>query len=101
MRQSVIRITTHDTKEVFEYPGENPRLWDVQIKIARVNHQGQSNTDDRFTIPSAKVFLTEGTMRKFGLVPQQTKVKEVPHTQSTAEDLLLELLSLVGVYPTE
>ena len=103
MRENIVRITTHDTKQTYEYPRkkgkEDPQLWEVTLQAGFVNNNsGQT----QYLSKVKSVFLTQDTLMSHGLVGQvRDKDNNVIVSPKTPEDLILELLEIVGVYPTE
>ena len=103
MRENIVRITTHDTKQTYEYlrekGKEDPQLWEVTLQTGYVNNcSGQT----QYLSKAVSVFLTEETLKSHGLVGQvRDKDNNVIVSPKTPEDLILELLEIVGVYPTE
>ena len=103
MREKIVRITTHDTKKVYEFSINNTKnitdLWEVEIKIAEVDWLGRT---DRYPQATKKIYLERETLESHGLTEavknEEGKVVEPP---KTPEDLILELLETVGIYPTE
>lgn len=102
MRENIVRIKTHDTRETYEFPikrGEdNPQLWEVEIRIGRVESRGLT----QYGLSTSKsVFLKCETLKLHGLIPKDTRLGKTVEPTRTAEDLIMELLEIVGVYPTE
>ena len=102
MRENIVRITTHDTKQTYEYPrekGKEDPVWEVTLQTGFVNsYSGQT----QYLSKIKSVFLTQDTLISHGLVGQvRDKDNNVIVSPKTPEDLLLELLEIVGVYPTE
>ena len=104
MKRNIVRITTHDTKQTYEYPrekgeGDDPQLWEVTLQTGYVNNDsGQT----QYLSKAVSIFLTEETLKSHELVGQvRDKDNNVKVSPKTPEDLILELLEIVGVYPTE
>ena len=97
-------IKTHDTKKTYEFPAKdgekNPHLWEVEMRIASVD--GHGNAYFKFSsIAQERIYIERSTLTEHGLIKDfNDKKVEVPPTK-TPEDLILELLEIVGVYPTE
>ena len=103
MREKIVRITTYDTKKTFEFPAkegvENPQLWEVELRTGGVGHDGRT----RYGLSKeTSIFVERHTLEDHGLTGKiiDKKGKEVIPPK-TPEDLILELLEIVGVYPTE
>jgi hypothetical protein len=101
MRQSIVRITTHDTKKTYEYgadiEGDRPQLWEATLALKCVDQNGRTGD---YHAKSVTVYLERETLERHKLVPQPAEPKRqpLPYTE-TPEDLLLRLLEAVGVYP--
>ena len=103
MRKNIIRITTHDTKKTYEFPAkkeeENPRLWEVELRIGTVNSDGRT----RYGFNTKCGIFLEGETLEFHGLKGEIKNEEgkVVKPPKTPEDLLLELLGTLGFYQTE
>lgn len=100
MRQSIVRITTHDTKKTYEYGADvddagRPQVWEATLKLKCVDVNGRTDQYGK----SATVYLERSTLERHKLVPQPKDAKPQPEPTETPEDLLLRLLEVVGVYP--
>ena len=100
MRKEIVRITTADTKETHEFPGKDlPDLWAVGIMINSLDGRGH-HTAGRSIIHT--VYVERQTLVNAGLRPVCAEDKKpTPEDEETAEDLILRLLEMVDVYPTE
>ena len=99
-RVSVVRITTADTKKTYEFDGkkDNLQLWEVSLQIRCVDDWGRSSSGSRHT--EGQVYLERQTLVNAGLLPVAAQDKEpTPEEKRTVEDLILELLEHVGVFP--
>lgn len=104
MRENIVRITTHDTKKTYEFPSGKtkniPNLWEVEMKISAVDWLGRSDFNYRYT--TKRICLERETLLSHGLTGEiKDKEGKVIEPPKTPEDLILELLEIVGVYPTE
>lgn len=74
-----------------------PQLWAVELRISPVGDHGYMQMPNG---ASATVFVERGTLQEHGLLPRpKTAAKENPSDVKPVEELILELLSHVGVYP--
>lgn len=98
MIENITRIKTV-TGNVYELPGKGiPQLWEIQLFIYHINENGSV---DRNSTRSSGIHVEREVLENHGLLPRaDTKEVESPVTK-TPEDLILELLERVGVYPTE
>ena len=99
MKKTVVRITTEDTKKTYELPGEDtPQLWAAEISVACVDKNGYHRHPDSC---KKTIYLERQTLIDHGLfcVMKETNNQSVPSL--TAEDLILQLLECVGVFPEE
>lgn len=100
MIKKVIQVTTDDTGETYEFPGDNnPNLFVVEVRIKRIDKGGTTAiyVDD----PVVKILhLEERTLQDAGLTPRPKKEQDTPLVE-TAEDLILRLLAMCEVYPGE
>ena len=99
--KSVTRITTSDTKKTYEFTGpDTPRLWAVDLQINSVNTNGLITRYSSDT--PTTVFLERETLKEHGLFPRvKTEVSEPVGIAPTVEDLILDLLGHLGVYPEQ
>jgi len=105
-KQTVIQITTYDTKKTYEFvrglQNENPPLWEVGSFVQRINQNGKiSQHQSSYKYPKKIMYLEEETLKSIGLVTSQKKDQAKKDPEKTVEDAILELLEYVGVYPTE
>ncbi len=102
MRENIIRITTHDTRKTYEFPmktGNNPYLWEVELRIGFVKANGRTLYG---LSRNTSIFLEESTLKQHGLIGKAIgKQRNKIEPSKNPEDLILELLELVGVYPME
>jgi len=103
-KQTVIRIETYDTKKTYEFvsgvQNENPPLWEVGIFVRPVGSGGTAVASGN-QYPKKVIHLERETLESCGLVPSQKKDEPKVEPTRTIEDVILELLEYVGVYPTE
>jgi len=91
-KETFVRITTEDTKKTYELPGKDvPQLWHVSMEI-RSHEKG-------YSICKEDIYLERQTLVDHGLVPQVEKDTPPPAPVPTVEDLILQLLEAVGVFP--
>jgi len=101
-KERVVRIKTHDTEKVYEFPGENPILWEVTLGIRDVCvRSGEPRA--KYDTKKVTIYLERETLEDAGLLPfaYESKREDPVDPIETPEDLLLRLLDLVGVYPVE
>jgi hypothetical protein len=103
-KQHLVRIVTHDTKKTYEFPSKEkkPQIWEVTLHLKCVDNSTGNVPSSHGTYPSATVYLERSSLEAAGLmsVPRPTH-DAIPEPQRRAEDLIMELLELVGVYPSE
>ena len=100
MKESIVRITTADTKKTYEFPHKaNPQLWEVKLSMVSVTFNGSS-----YAHMSAEkiIYLERETLENAGLLPNN-KYESVTskEPEETAEDLIIRLLEHVGYYPCQ
>lgn len=103
MRKTFTQITTHDTKKTYVFPpkeGEkNPQLWEVQLKIGHVNNCGSTPYNPSGEI---SIFVERATLANANVLPMlKEEPEDTPVKARTPEDLILELLEMLGVYPQD
>ena len=104
MRKQYVEITTHDTKKTYRFPPEegvvNPQLWETRIQIRCLGTFGMGSPS---WSSAESIHLERSTLERVGLLPKprDEQILQVNVKKKTPEDLLLELLETVGVYPTE
>ena len=99
-RQTIVRITTADTKKTYDLPGKDiPQLWKAKLSLHSINRDGANS----LSYPEAEVdvYLERQTLIDRGLVSKRSIDTPKPDPSPTMEDLIIELLERVGVYPTE
>jgi len=108
MKETIVRITTTGTeglrRKTYEFPrhdGEpNPRLWAVSLAISKVEEDGRDSTAGA-GIKRETVYLERQVLVDHGLLPWCAIDEKPPVSAPTAEDLILQLLECVGVFPGE
>ena len=99
MKKTVVRITTEDTKKTYELPGEDtPQLWAAEISVAAVDQYGHNRNPDSC---KKTIYLERQTLIDHGLIGKMQETKDQSVPAPTAEDLILQLLECVGVFPEE
>ena len=105
-KQTKVYITTDDTGNTYlmDKGGyqNNPQLWAVEIGMACVN--SQTGSHNMIAHADRKVFYVErNTLEKLGMVPFVPKRNDVSieERQDEITDVLLKLLSMVGIFPEE
>jgi|GEM_PF-5602906 len=110
MKETIVRITTTGTKglrgKTYEFPrhdGEpNPRLWAVSLSIIGVDADGRdSSTMGGAGITRETIYLERQVLVDHGLLSWCAIDEKPPVSAPTAEDLILQLLECVGVFPEE
>lgn len=98
MKEEIVRITTYDTKKVYELPGENvPQLWEVKLTISAINDRGSVCSSSRYDV----AHVERQTLVDAGLLPvAYNDKKSNSNPPKTPQDLILELLEILGVYPS-
>ncbi|MCG7853116.1 MAG: hypothetical protein MIO92_11405 [Methanosarcinaceae archaeon] len=101
MRKTFTQITTHDTKKTYVFPPEegenNPQLWEVELKIRHVNSYGNTPYEPSGEI---SIFVERATLANANMLPiLKEEPKDTPVKARTPEDLILELLEIIGIYP--
>ena len=101
MKESIVRITTADTKKTYEFPGDNPELYEARITLCKVDNGGNSYLDaKRYDNITKTIYIELDTVLKAGLEPYYHTPKNTdPEPTETAEDLIIRLLEHVGYYP--
>lgn len=103
-RVSKVVVTTADTKEVIEYPGsDTEQVWEVAIFVDCVDKNGHSYAASYRHRPSTSIYVRRQTLIDAGILPavHGDEPPAVAPTEENAEQLLLKLLALVGVNPSE
>jgi len=104
MKKTIVRITTEATEGVdsktFELPDETaPQLWAVELRIKSVGRNGNHNFD-RFASVVKTIYLEREVLELHGLVGKRPEPADPEvQAQPTAEDLIIQLLELVGYFP--
>jgi len=99
--KNVVRITTEDTKKMYEFPSEtSPEIWAVNIRIERLNLNGIVCFNAASYYSEKVIHVEERTLQNAGLIGRPSDKKDEP-IEETPEDLILRLLEHVGVYPVE
>jgi len=97
-REQFVRITTEDTKKTYELPGKHvPKLWGAGLNLYALNKNGSHA--EIYSACDAEIYLERQTLVDHGLIPQSPEDKPALDPAPTAEDLILQLLHTVGVYP--
>ena len=95
-------ITTVDGMQ-YTFPADKgtPQLWCVEMGMRCVSDEGTLPN----YVPIRKEFFVErSVLEKAGLVPDvrtKREREETPIVPETPQGLMLRLLSLLGIYPTE
>ncbi len=80
----------------------NPQLWSVELSVAAMDQNTGHHRHDAGRDLRERVFVERTVLEDHGLVPRKKEPdKPAEEPLKTAEDLLLELLEHVGVYPAE
>lgn len=106
MKKSYVEVTTYDTGKTYRFPAKesvkNPQLWEVDLSIATVNPQGHSPQPraERWRAQQP-IYLERNSLVKAGLLPKRDTDKPEKGTVQarTPEDLIYELLEMLGFYP--
>jgi len=99
MKKNIVRITTQDTKKTYDLPGDGvPQLWEVELFISAVSSSGYVRKD-KYQYPSKTFYFERKTLENIGMIGAEPKEKPVRTAYLTTEDLLLELLAEIGIYP--
>lgn len=101
MREELVRITTHDTEKMYEFPRKgSPALFLVEMRIRPVDRDGAVKNVPQYRHIDNGMYVELDTLLKAGMKPYERKPQEGdPEPVETAEDLMVRLLELVGVYP--
>lgn len=89
-------VVLHDGRRV-ELPAKE-QLWEVQLTIACLDDRGKACTR---SATQGSVHVTRATLGAHGLIPDMKSTEPTITPAPTAEDLILELLECVGVFPAE
>lgn len=101
METHITRITTDDTKKTYEFVDGKaaegtPMIYKLEIRVSNPTGMGG------FSIPqwvTAYLYVEHDSLVRTGhFVPQG---QQVPQVTESWQDLVLRLLDLVGVRPTE
>jgi len=99
MKKTIVRITTEDTKKTYELPGEKtPQLWAAEVSVTAVDNNGYHRHPDSC---KKTIYLERQTLIDHGLIGTQQETKDQSVPAPTAEDIILQLLECVGVFPEE
>lgn len=104
MKKQFVEITTYDTKKTYHFSADgkakNPQLWEVKLQIGTVGSQGHTKYG---LSGNDSIYLERQTLEDAGLIPLDPSktIKDTGAEVRTPEDLILELLEIVGVYPQE
>lgn len=102
--QHIVKITTDDTQKTYVFGGDpllnkqNPPLYKLEIRVCGNNGHGNFYAANQYS--DAWLCVEEKTLIACG----HFKAKDKPNTQPptrTLEDVVLELLDMVGVRPQE
>ncbi len=75
------------------------QIWEVTLSIRCLDGGGQANFSG-FT--SHTIHLPRATLEAHGLLPRKKEpTQPIPDPAPTVEDLILDLLECVGVYPEQ
>ena len=92
----VTEITT-DKGKMYRFPCiDNPQLWAVELRIACVGDNGKHHAK-QFT--TAVIHVERQTLVDHGLAPLTPVDAPIPVPAPTTEDLILQLIEHVRVFP--
>lgn len=95
--ETKLTVVLHDGRRV-ELPSKE-QLWQVELRISPLNEHGTAGTT---CVATGVTHVSRETLEQHGLLPRVVTKRLAPGGPTpTAEDLILELLECVGVYPTE
>jgi hypothetical protein len=97
MRENIVRITTADTKKTYEFPGDNPQIWEIKLSSSMVGPVG--NPQYGFSTDGT-IYLERETLENAGLRPKN-KPDTAVSNHETIEDLIIRMLEHLGYYPAE
>ena len=92
-------VTTVNGKRYKLGAPDTPQLWAVELRMKYLSPRGHS--DFRETNPVREtVYIEQETLLQYGLQSKLLQKKQTQPAPRTAEELILELLEYVGVYPS-
>jgi len=105
MKKTIVQITTagteHCAEKTFVLPGEDvPQLWAVELRIDAVDRRSGRHSMDRKSAQGT-IYLEREVLEAHGLVGRRSASLMELDVAPTAEDLILQLLEHVGVFPEE
>jgi hypothetical protein len=81
-----------------------PQLWAFSLKMACIGNKCESNTALRYgtSHPDWIIYVERATLERHGLLPVDvTKGEPLPEKPKTVEDLMHEIIDLLGVVRNE
>ncbi len=104
MIKSIVRITTDDTGKTYEFPeipigiDGNPEIWALRLGIAVIDNKGNPQLQNA---TMKTLHVERETLEKAGLIPFVKPEDKNRQPTETAKDLILRLLEMCEVYPSE
>jgi len=105
MRREISIITTADTRNKYEYEegvsNDNPKLFRVEIKLETIGRDGKASSFSPSDYhPIRRLYVEDKTLVEAGVTVAERHKDKAKYDESF-EDLFLDLLARVGVYPEE
>lgn len=100
--REICEFTASDTGKTYrsvdgEWEGEVPRLWAVDVEVKVLNQFGGTGTHGG----TVRLVVEDSSIARAGALPSWLESEEKPVEGRSLDDLVLELLETVGVYPAE
>lgn len=98
MKETIVRITTADTKKTYEFPNKNnPQLWEVTMETRCVQVDGSINPSSSI---KETLYYERQSLVDAALLPQGRNDSPPPIPPRTLEDMFAEILEHMGVFPS-
>ena len=104
MKKTIVQITTAETEgthsQTYSLPDKTaPQLWAVELRVAALDRNGHHNFPP-FSTTTKTIYLEREVLTNHGLIGKRPDpVEPAADPQPTAEELIIQLLELVGYFP--
>lgn len=97
MKETIVRITTADTKKTYELPGKDvPPLWEVKMDVRSVDERGYVSS---YPALEKVLYYERQSFVDAALLPKYNTDSPAPIPPRTLGDMFAEILAHMGIFP--
>ncbi len=97
MKETIVRITTADTKKTYELPGKDiPQLWEVTMTVKGIEDNGKTSG---YPSINETLYYERQSFVDAVLLPVWKGDQPTPIPPRTLEDMFAEILKHIGIFP--